>query len=618
MMIRAVAAVRLAEPVRASPDDNGYRLNMTCDDSNILSRLRRGDPDAMQAVVQRHGRMVYNVCHRVLGRTDLAEDAAQAVFVLLLKKQRLLGEKTLLGPWLYRAAEFVARNALRAHRRRITHERAAATMSKPDTTPATEEAWADIRPALDRAMAELPERLRAPIVLVHLEGRPGAEAARLLGLPQRTFYDRLAKGLDRLRRRLSGQALALSPAALGAVLSGHGAEMAAPAALTGAGVGAAGGTTGVQLILEGVMSTVFCSKTQVVAVVALAIVLSVGVTAPVAVHLARTPTPDKAASGGAMDLALLQGYLSALDEENQALRKALMAGDADTTRQPIAAPATDRPPEAEADVAQLLDEMPWDVIGAAVAKDAREHPDNAGTSAELVAALLPHLPKLLALQKALGAATIEELFDHDLVQAYVIPIYARELAGVQLTAAQARDVAAIMRSVQSVREHLDEAELPVYDFLVAAADAKGRLRDVLGEEAMEKLTMAQLVTVTPPPRLKTQVFLDGSNTPVPERARNIAARWISAYQLDPSMETTLAPISAELAEAVDRHPTVRTSSWSVTDDPVQTAAPALLEAYRQATSRILREVPLTEEQRQKVRHSLIFEVKTRTTPETGP
>jgi len=126
------------------------------------------------------------------------------------------------------------------------------------------------------------------------------------------------------------------------------------------------------------------------------------------------------------------------------------------------------------------------------------------------------------------------------------------------------------------------------------------------------------VTVAPPPRLKTQVFLDGSNTPLPDRARNIAARWISAYQLDAGMETTLAPISAELAEAVDRHPTVRTSSWSLTDDPVQTAAPALLEAYRQATSRILREVPLTEEQRQKVRHSLIFEVKTRTTPETGP
>jgi RNA polymerase sigma factor (sigma-70 family) len=590
------------------------------DDPDILRQLRHCDGDAVRAAVECHGRMVYNVCHRVLGDAGLAEDAAQAVFVLLLKKRRALGEKTVLGPWLCRTSEFVARSALRARRRRSRHERAAA-MSRRDRTTAGEGGWREIRPVLDRALAELPERLRAPIVLVHLEGRPGAEAARLLGLPQRTFYDRLSRGLDRLRRKLSGSALSLSPAALGAVLSSHAAELALPAALKTAwlvSAGAARGTTGIQLVLEAVMGSVFWSKAQTAAVVALAIVLSAAVTAPVAVHVARGRPASPSASSDAAEVARLRGRLSALEEENLTLSRAITAGSAGMSQPSAAESGAGAAPATDPGIAQLLNGMPWDEIATAVARDAREHPDSVGTSAELTAALLPHLPKLLALQKALGTASIEALFDHDLVQAYVVPIYARELAGVRLTPAQANDVAAIMRNLYSVRQHLDEAELPAYDFLAAAAEVKGQLRAMMGEEAMEKLSAADLVAVTPPPRLQTMFCVDGTPRPVAERAKVIADQWIEQLDLDASMGTSLEPISIELAEAVNSYPRIQGSAWHLSGDPIQDIASELLDAHRQATLRILREVPLTEQQRLKVRHSLFFHAHSRPAPESEP
>ncbi len=60
------------------------------------------------------------------------------------------------------------------------------------------ETRSDIHAELDR----LPERLRAPIVLCHLEGLSNEQAAGQLGLPVRTVQRRLSQGRERLKDRL--------------------------------------------------------------------------------------------------------------------------------------------------------------------------------------------------------------------------------------------------------------------------------------------------------------------------------------------------------------------------------------------------------------------------------
>ena len=60
---------------------------------------------------RRHGPMVLDVCRQLLGDRHHAEDAFQAVFLVLARKARSIRDPDLLGNWLYGVALRTARCA---------------------------------------------------------------------------------------------------------------------------------------------------------------------------------------------------------------------------------------------------------------------------------------------------------------------------------------------------------------------------------------------------------------------------------------------------------------------------------------------------------------------------
>src|SRR5207302_8145378 len=71
-------------------------------DPELLTRFaRQGDEAAFETLVDRHGPMVRGVCRRLLSRTEDAEDAFQAAFVVLLRRAAAIRDGALLGNWLY-------------------------------------------------------------------------------------------------------------------------------------------------------------------------------------------------------------------------------------------------------------------------------------------------------------------------------------------------------------------------------------------------------------------------------------------------------------------------------------------------------------------------------------
>src|SRR5262249_40120236 len=153
-----------------------------------------------EALVRRHGPMVYRVCWRVLQHAEDAEDAFQATFLVLARKLQTVRKRDSLASWLHGVAHRVALDARAQNfRRRRREER---VVNSPPASP-DDLTWSEVRTALDAELARLREPWRLPLILCYLEGRSQEDAAKQLGWSKSTLLRRLEEARAALGRRLT-------------------------------------------------------------------------------------------------------------------------------------------------------------------------------------------------------------------------------------------------------------------------------------------------------------------------------------------------------------------------------------------------------------------------------
>ena len=185
-------------------------------DEELFLRYReQGDRTAFEDLVHRYERELFNYLYRYLHNREMAEDVFQASFLRLHRKGHLFKKGRRLRPWLYRVATNLAIDAQRKAGRRpaisLDTTRTGAGSREQTLLDVVESATPgplarveerERQVELHRAVANLPDNLRLPLILAFFQGLKYREIAEILDLPEGTVKWQVHAAVKRLHDAL--------------------------------------------------------------------------------------------------------------------------------------------------------------------------------------------------------------------------------------------------------------------------------------------------------------------------------------------------------------------------------------------------------------------------------
>ncbi len=177
-----------------------------------MERLAAGNDAALNDLMERHATSVFHFLCRMAGNEDDANDLAQETFVRVFKSCKSYRPGQKFSTWLFTIAANLARNHFRWRSRhpnlsldaenQETEQTLGSTLPANAPTPKEAALAAERAKAVRAAIKNLPEDLRAAIVLCEWEERSIAEAAKILESTPKAVESRLYRARGILRERL--------------------------------------------------------------------------------------------------------------------------------------------------------------------------------------------------------------------------------------------------------------------------------------------------------------------------------------------------------------------------------------------------------------------------------
>ncbi len=170
------------------------------DDLALVRRIRAGDEDAPNILVDRYHGVVFGLCYRMMRHRQDAEDVVQDTFLLTLRGLKGFDAARPLRPWILQIAANRCRTAMGRRARR------------PIPVPSPDEAVdpragrddpEDLAAELDRALDRLRPDYRIVFALYHDQGLPYEEIALVVGRPVGTVKTWLHRARLKLAESLA-------------------------------------------------------------------------------------------------------------------------------------------------------------------------------------------------------------------------------------------------------------------------------------------------------------------------------------------------------------------------------------------------------------------------------
>jgi RNA polymerase sigma factor (sigma-70 family) len=279
-----------------------YGWMMTDDMELVREFATRQSDAAFETLVSRHLNLVYSVALRQVRDPHLAQEVAQAVFIILARKAKSLGPDTILSGWLFRTAQYASADALKSQWRRQHREQEAymqSILNEPEfdssrRSGAEAEAWTQIAPLLDAAMLRLGEKDRSAILLRYFENKNLREVGAALGASEDSARVRINRALEKLRKFFTKRGVMLSATVIATAVSANSVQ-AAPvglaATISAAAVKSSAVAASTLTLVKGALKLMAWTNMKTVAVAGVTVLLAIGTTT-VTIHQIRKPKYD--------------------------------------------------------------------------------------------------------------------------------------------------------------------------------------------------------------------------------------------------------------------------------------------------------------------------------------
>jgi RNA polymerase sigma-70 factor (ECF subfamily) len=177
-----------------------------------------GDRSAFDKLIMLHKREVFNLCYRLLGDYDDADDCAQEVFIKVSRALKKYRFESRFSTWLYRVTINTCKNKFRSLEYRLRSKKVRIDTVIPmdeneklveiestANSPATELLRKEIDRLIQKAINTLPPKQKLVVVLRDIEGRSYEEIVGITGFKLGTVKSKLSRARHELRLALEGK-----------------------------------------------------------------------------------------------------------------------------------------------------------------------------------------------------------------------------------------------------------------------------------------------------------------------------------------------------------------------------------------------------------------------------
>jgi RNA polymerase sigma-70 factor (ECF subfamily) len=172
-------------------------------DEELVVLCLQGNRDAYAELVKRYERQIYSLAYRLTNNYHDAVELSQEVFLHLYRVLDKFDGDRKFFPWMYRIATNVCYNSLKKKPKESTSlDQVMEFVSDDESQPEVTYEKKEIQETVQKAIAELPENYRIPMVLKYLEDQSYQQISEIMDLPVSTIETRLYRGRIMMQKKL--------------------------------------------------------------------------------------------------------------------------------------------------------------------------------------------------------------------------------------------------------------------------------------------------------------------------------------------------------------------------------------------------------------------------------